>query len=106
MIETSVCGSENSLYTHFIYFIFVVEIGLVFNSYWEHRNGRARKGISRGKRGDEFLEKGIICPVPGCLNKGHIFKKYNIYVTHYNRLLKNFFFIFTCPICKVKETEL
>lgn len=35
------------------------------------------------EEGDEFLEEGIICPVPGCLNKGHIFKKYNIYVTHY-----------------------
>lgn len=91
MIETSVCGSENSIYTHFIYLIFVVEIDLVFNSYWGHRNGRARKGISRGKRGDEFLKEGIICPVPGCLNKGHIFKKYNIYVTHYNRFLENFF---------------
>lgn len=57
------------------------------------------------EEGDEFLEEAIICPVPGCLNKGHIFKKYNIYVTHYTGSWR-VFFMFTCQKFKVKETEI
>lgn len=57
------------------------------------------------EKGDEFLEEAIICPVPGCLNKGHIFKKYNIYVTHYTGSWR-IFFMFTCPKFKVKETDI
>lgn len=45
------------------------------------------------EEGDEFLEEAIICPVPGCLNKGHIFKKYNIYVTHYTGSWRIFFYV-------------
>lgn len=65
-----------------LYLIFVVEIDLVFNSHWGQVEEYEMEFLEE-EEGDEFLEEAIICPVPGCLNKGHIFKKYNIYVTHY-----------------------
>lgn len=56
------------------------------------------------EEGDEFLEEAIICPVPGCLNKGHIFKKYNIYVTHYTGSWR-IFLMFTCQSERDRNTR-
>lgn len=57
------------------------------------------------EEGDEFPEEGMICPVPGCTNGKHIFKKYNNYIAHFDRFHKRNIYIYTCPICKVKDAK-
>lgn len=57
------------------------------------------------EEGDEFPEEGMICPVPACTNGKHLFKKYNNYIAHFDRFHKKNIFIYSCPICKVKDAR-
>lgn len=57
------------------------------------------------EEGDEFPVEGMICPVPGCINGKHIFKKYNNYIAHFDRFHKKNIYIYSCPICKVKDAK-
>lgn len=47
----------------------------------------------------------MICPVPGCTNGKHLFKKYNNYIAHFDRFHRRNIFIHSCPICKVKDAR-
>lgn len=46
------------------------------------------------KEGDELLVEGMVCPVSGCVNGKHVFKKYNNYIGHFDRFQKRNIFIY------------
>uniref|UniRef100_K1PXX1 Uncharacterized protein n=1 Tax=Magallana gigas TaxID=29159 RepID=K1PXX1_MAGGI len=54
---------------------------------------------------DEIPEEGMVCPVPGCINGKHLFRKYINYIAHFDRFHKRNIFIYSCPICKVKDAR-
>lgn len=57
------------------------------------------------EEGDEFPVEGMVCPVPGCVNGKHVFRKYNNYIAHFDRFHKRNIFIYSCPISKVKDAR-
>lgn len=55
--------------------------------------------------GEEWPEEGMTCPITGCTGSGHHFKKLSNFSAHFDRFHKPNIFIFTCPICKIKDAR-
>uniref|UniRef100_A0A8W8MHL9 Uncharacterized protein n=1 Tax=Magallana gigas TaxID=29159 RepID=A0A8W8MHL9_MAGGI len=43
---------------------------------------------------DELPVEGVVCPVSGCVNGKHVFKKYTNYIGHFDRFQKRNIFIY------------
>lgn len=85
---------------------------LLFNRIWYGRSRcfsssgwRGGKSFSKWGRMEEWPEEGMTCPITGCTGSGHHFKKLSNFSAHFDRFHKPNIFIFTCPICKIKDAR-